>query len=537
VLDAIVMAKRKRWLLWISVPLLLILVGVAIAARVLSRRIEPFIREQTVEYLRQRFDSDVEIGSLHVSMPIGSPLGVLLRGGRGALARVTGERISLWHKHRHDRPPLVAMRKLTFHVELHSLWNGPVRVTMVRLEGLRIAVPPKGTNAPRATQDAPQASDGEHGTPAVIVVDMIVGDGAKLSILPKDPKKDPLEFDIRKLKLESAGLGIAMRYTAELTNPKPPGLIRCQGRFGPWVSEHPSDTPLDGKYVFANADLSVFKGIAGRLDSTGEFEGTLDNIVADGETRTPDFRLAMSGNPVPLRTKYHAIIDGGNGNTLLQPVEATLGRTRFVVRGGVVRRAGESGKTVALDVVFREGYIEDLMRLAMKGPKPMMRGPIDLKVKLQWPPGKGDIADKLRISGAFALRQAHFTSATVQDKIDGLSSRAQGKPGDKAVDEVRATLEGRFRLANGVIEFSRLRLAIPGADLALAGSYTFDKEVVDFRGKLRLHAKVSQTMTGWKRWALKPADPFFAKDGAGTQLQVRIDGTSQQPHFGRDRGK
>ncbi|MFN0172693.1 MAG: AsmA-like C-terminal region-containing protein [Bryobacteraceae bacterium] len=525
---------RKRWLLWISVPLLLILVGVAIAAHVLSRRIEPFIREQTVEYLRQRFDSDAEIGSLHVSMPIGSPLGALLRGGRGAPAHVTGEHISLWHRHRRDRPPLVAMRKFTFQIELHSLWNRPVRATMVRLEGLRIAVPPKGTNAPRAKESATRTAAGKDAAPSVII-DTIIADGAKLSILPKDPKKDPLEFDIRKLKLESAGFGIAMRYTAELTNPKPPGLIRCQGRFGPWVSEDPSDTPVAGEYVFENADLSVFKGIGGRLDSTGRFAGTLDNIVADGETRTPDFRLTISGNPVPLQTKYHAIIDGGNGNTLLQPVEATLGRTRFAVHGGVVRGAGESGKTVALDVVFREGYIEDLMRLAMKGPKPMMRGPIDLKVKLQWPSGKGTPADKLRLSGDFALRQAHFTSPTVQDKIDELSSRAQGKPGDEAVDEVRATLKGSFRLANGIIEFSRLRLTIPGADMALTGSYTFDKEAIDFRGKLRLRAKVSQTMNGWKRWALKPADAFFAKDGAGTQLRVRIDGTREQPHFGRDK--
>jgi len=527
---------RKKWLVWICVPLLVILAGVAIAAQVLSRRMEPFLREQTVEYLRQRFDSDVELGSLRVSMPIGSPLGVLLRGGRGDLARVTGEGISLWHKHHHDRPPLVAMRKFTFQVELHSLWNRPVRVTMVRLEGLRITVPPKGTNAPRPKQNAPRTSGGKDAASSVII-DTIIADGTKLSVLSKNPQKDPLEFDIRKLKLESAGLGIAMRYTAELTNPKPPGLIHCQGSFGPWASEDPSDTPLAGKYVFENADLGVFKGIAGRLDSTGEFGGTLDHIVADGETRTPDFRLTRSGNPMPLQTKYHAIIDGGNGNTLLEPVEAKLGRTRFAVRGGVVRGAGESGKTVELDVVFHEGYIEDLMRLAMKGPKPMIRGPIDLKVKIHWPPEKGAIADKLRLSGTFALPQAHFTSATVQDKIDGMSSRAQGKPGDEAVDEVRATLEGSFRLANGVITFSRLRLTIPGADLALAGSYTFDKEVVDFRGRLRLEAKVSQTMTGWKRWALKPADPFFAKDGAGTQLQVRIDGTREEPHFGRDREK
>jgi hypothetical protein len=535
-LDVIGMSRRKRWLLWISLALVLILAGVFVAAYVLSRRVEPFIRAQTVEYLRQRFDSDVEIGSLHVSMPVKSPLMVLLRGGRGAIARVTGERTSLWHKHRRDRPPLVAIGKFTFQVELHSLWNPPARATMVRLEGLRISVPPKGSDPAPAKPHAPRTSDGKDGTPSVII-DTIIADGTRLSIQPKDPKKAPLEFDIRKLKLESAGLGIAMRYTAELTNPKPPGLIRCQGSFGPWASEDPSDTPLNGKYVFENADLGVFKGIAGRLDSTGSFGGKLDNIVADGETRTPDFRLTISGNPVPLQTKYHAIIDGGNGNTLLDPVEATLGRTRFVVRGGVVRNAGESGKTVALNVVFREGHIEDLVRLAMKGPKPMMRGPINLKVKLQWPPGKGEIADKLRLSGTFALRQAHFTSPTVQDKIDGLSSRAQGKPGDKAVDEVRAALKGNFRLANGVIEFSRLHLAIPGADLALAGTYTFDKEAIDFRGKLRLQAKVSQTMSGWKRWALKPVDPFFSKDGAGTQLRIRIDGTREQPHFGRDRKK
>jgi hypothetical protein len=523
-------------LLWISVSLLLILVAVAIAAQVLSRRIEPYIREQTVEYLRQRFASDVEIGSLHVSTPIDWPLRVLLHGRRGALAHVTGERISLWHKHRHDRPPLVAIGKVGFEVELYSLWDRPVRVTMVRIEGLRIVVPPKGQDAARAEPNAPPASAGRAAPPSVII-DTIIADGARLSVLPKDPKKNPLEFDIRKLKLESAGPGIAMRYTAVLTNPKPPGLIRCQGRFGPWVSEDPSDTPLGGEYVFENADLSVFRGIAGRLDSTGKFAGTLDNIVADGETRTPDFRLTISGNPVPLQTTYHAIIDGRNGNTLLQPVEATLGRTRFVVRGGVVRGPGESGKTVALDVVFREGYIEDLMRLAMRGPKPMMRGPIDLKVKLQWPPGKRDIADKLRLSGTFALRQAHFASRTVQDRLDALSSRAQGKPGDRAVDEVPATLTGSFRLANGVIEFSRLHLAIPGADLALTGSYTFDKEALDFRGRLRMQARVSETVTGWKRWALKAADPFFARDGAGTQLQIRIDGTRAQPRFGLDRGK
>ena len=118
-----------------------------------------------------------------------------------------------------------------------------------------------------------------------------------------------------------------------------------------------------------------------------------------------------------------------------------------------------------------------------------------------------------------------------------LTSRAQGKPGDKSVDEVRAMLKGTFRLADGVIQFSRLGVAIPGADMALAGSYTFASEAIDLHGKLRLEARVSQTMTGWKRWVLKPIDPFFAKDGAGAQVQIRIDGTRDQPRFGRDKGK
>lgn len=522
-------SSRTRWILWISIPLFLIVAGVGIAAKVLSARIEPLVREHAVQYLRQRFDSDVEIGALHVSLPFGSPVAALLRGGRETQAIVAGERVTLWHKHRHDRPPLVVIRKFTVHMKLYSLWKGPVRATMVTLEGLRIAVPPKGSSGSQPPGPAGSRA-GQSST-----VDTIIADGTHLSILPKDPAKEPLEFDIRKLKLESAGLGVAMRYTAELSNPKPPGLIRSQGSFGPWAPEDPSDTPLSGEYVFENADLGAFKGIAGRLDSTGKFGGTLDRIVADGETRTPDFRLTISGNPVPLQTTYHAIIDGGNGNTLLQPVEATLGRTKFTVRGGVVRGAGERGKTVALDVVFREGYIEDLMRLAMKGPTPVVRGPIELNVKLQWPPGKGEPADKLRVSGSFALRKAHFTSSTVQDKVDQLSSRAQGKPGDKSVDEVRAAIAGQFRLANGVIDFSRLRLNLPGAGLALTGTYAFEREAIDFRGTLRLDAKVSQTMSGWKRWALKPVDPFFAKDGAGTQLRVRIDGTRREPHFGRDR--
>jgi hypothetical protein len=244
----------------------------------------------------------------------------------------------------------------------------------------------------------------------------------------------------------------------------------------------------------------------------------------------------MAGNPMNLVTKYHAIIDGGNGNTLLDPVDATLGRTRFTARGGVVRGKGEDGKTVDLDVKFHEGHIEDLMRLAMKGPV-MMKGPIALKVKLVLPPGKGEPADKLQLSGSFNLENGDFTSTTVQDKVDEMSSKAQGRPKDPSVNEVRANIAGDFKMARGVIEFPSLGVNIPGADLDLAGKYTFKEESVDFRGVLRLQAKLSQTQTGWKRWVLKPADRFFAKDGAGMLVRIKVDGTRDQPKFSRDTSK
>ena len=81
---------------------------------------------------------------------------------------------------------------------------------------------------------------------------------------------------------------------------------------------------MQGNYSFRHADLSTLKGIGGILSSTGEYAGTLDDIVVDGSTDTPDFRIASSGHPVPLHTDFHAIVDGTSGDTYLKPVKATV---------------------------------------------------------------------------------------------------------------------------------------------------------------------------------------------------------------------
>jgi hypothetical protein len=520
---------RKKWLLAVALLLLAGLVALIIAARVAAGRIAPYLREQTIAYLSERFASDVELAALDISMPLDSPVELLLRKGKGAVVTVVGRQLSLRFRGNEDLPPMIQIAGFRFQVDLPTIWEPPARVKVLTLEGLQLHIPPKGRR-PR------MKAGGDKKAPAV-VFEEIRANGTKLAIAPQNPEKAPLHFEIHQLTMHGAQPGSALRYDAVLTNAKPPGRIQSSGHFGPWASDQPGQTPLDGTYQFDNADLGVFKGIAGILHSTGTFSGRLERIVVDGETRMNDFRLKKVNQPLAMRTTFHAIVDGTDGDTLLQPVRVQLGRTWFTARGSVVHYEGPRGKTVALDVKLTEGRVDDLLRLAMKGGKPILRGGIQLGMKFLLPPGQGEIADRLKITGQFSLEDARFTTPTVQDQIDTLSRRGQGRPKDAAIDEVPSSLGGSFKLADGVIEFDRLRFTVPGAAVALKGKYLFDNEEMDFRGDLRLDAKVSQTMTGWKRWVLKPVDPFLAKEGAGTLLRIKVDGTRSQPHFGRDRGK
>jgi hypothetical protein len=302
--------------------------------------------------------------------------------------------------------------------------------------------------------------------------------------------------------------------------------------------DSPGESPLTGDYKFTNANLGVFKGIAGILDSTGKFEGVLNSITVDGVANVPDFRLTSSGNQVPLKTKFHAIVDGTNGNTLLEPVQATLGKTSFVVSGGVVRNKGENGKTVALDVVCKRGDLSDFLRLVLKGNKQPLVGGIGMRIKLEVPPGKVDYADRLIVSGNFGLMQARFTSPEVQQKIDDLSRRARGKPRNTQIENVPSDFAGSLHLRNALLRLKDLTFEITGADVLLNGTYNLHNDALDFHGQARTRARVSQMVKSrWKGLLLKPVDPFFAKDGAGAVFNIAITGTRQKPDFGLDRGK
>jgi hypothetical protein len=295
---------------------------------------------------------------------------------------------------------------------------------------------------------------------------------------------------------------------------------------------------VQGKYSFNHADLSTIKGIGGILSSIGQYSGTLNNIVVHGTTDTPDFRIASSGHPVPLHTEFDAVVDGTCGDTYLKPVKASFLHTSLTASGSVVRlkKAQSHGHDIALDVVLNRGRIEDLLRLGVRTAPPIMSGPVEMKTKLRLSPGEETVADRLKLAGEFHVLQAHFTNEKVQAKLNSLSLRSRGRkqPRDQEQDNVPTDLQGEFTLGDGLLSFSSLHFLVPGTQVDMKGGYSLDGREFDFHGKARLDAKLSQMTTGWKSILLKPVDPFFSKNGAGTEVPIKVTGTQSAPRFGLD---
>ena len=493
------------------------LVTFAVVAAIGSRT--SVLRRLVVQTLAERLDSEVELASFSVDL---FPRVV-----------VSGENLSVRLRGHDDVPPLFKIRRFTISGGLFGLAARPRRFREVRLDGLEINVPPGGPDFSEHYRAA-ESSDPNQRSSSPIHIERLVSSDAVLRLIPKRADKEPREFVIHRLQMEGVGMAQRMPFSAELTNPIPRGEIQTEGRFGPWSRESPAATPLDGKYSFNKADLSTIKGIAGILDSTGEFRGALGRIEVKGQTTTPDFRLDVGGNAVPLTTTFEAVVDGTDGDTYLNTVNARLRRTPIVASGAITGTPGVKGRTVQLKVGIADGRIEDLLFLAVRARDPMLSGKVALRTDFLLPPGKADVLDRLRLAGQFDVSSGEFRDRQVQAKLGAMSARASGDPEDPP-ERVVTDLEGRFKLANGVLALSALKFGIPGATVQLAGSYGLRTEALEFDGTLRMQATISQAAGGGvKSVLLKLVDPLFRKKGAGTVLPIRVRGTRESPKFGLD---
>ncbi len=188
----------------------------------------------------------------------------------------------------------------------------------------------------------------------------------KLIINTAHPGKPPLEFDISDLRMKDIGPGLPLRFDATLVNPKPVGDIQSTGQFGPLNEESPRDSAVAGDYSFTNADLGTLKGIGGILSSTGKYE----RDTGPHRSRRPDryarFSDCVSGHRVPLHTDFHALVDGTDGDTYLDPVKARVLHSSFTANGKIVRMKNAHGHDIELDVVLGRANIEDLLKLGVK---------------------------------------------------------------------------------------------------------------------------------------------------------------------------
>jgi hypothetical protein len=139
-----------------------------------------------------------------------------------------------------------------------------------------------------------------HTQHSTTVVDQLVANGTYVEFASNTPRQQPFVFDVHEATFKNVRWDDPITYHLKLHNPNPPGEISADGKFGAWAGGHPEDTPFSGDYTFAHADLSVYGGIAGMLDSKGSFGGALQHLTILGTTVVPDFEVQSSGNWVKL---------------------------------------------------------------------------------------------------------------------------------------------------------------------------------------------------------------------------------------------
>jgi hypothetical protein len=487
----------------ISIIIAAFWVCVAVGLALSWSRIWPFTEKAVVEDLAEASDSTVTIRSSHRTyFPVP---GCILEG--------------VGFQHGPDNWTLITIDKLTLEGSYAAILTK--RVPRIRAEGGHVFIPPLGSNVTFKTQHSK------------LVVEELVANGTVVEFASSDPDKKPLRFEVHRGLLHDVQWGNPIAYELKFHNPEPPGEIATRGKFGVWTKGHPGDTPISGEYRFDRADLGVYRGIAGLLDSQGKYGGVLKHIDVAGTTEVPDFEVKSGGHIVNLVTQFGAFVDAIHGDTFLQQVDARFARTDLAVEGSVAGSTGRKGKTALLDLTTRRGRIEDILRLFVKERRAPMSGAVALKAKVEIPPGKERFLRKVKLQGTFGIDDGSFSKPKTQTNVNELSAGARGEKMEDA-ETVLTNLQGRVVLEGGIAKFSDLSFGIPGADASMYGTYSLLDHKIDLHGRMRVDTKISKTTTGMKSLLLKAMDPFFKKKNKGEVVPVHITGTYEHPLFGLD---
>ena len=461
---------------WIKIGVLLALIVIG-AAAVLVASHWPFTRDTIVRTLQEKFSSTVELKAFHATYFTSGCI------AEGVTFRRNSDR---------NAPAIATIEKLTIQANYWGLFRTPKRVRRVRVEGLRMFVSPSSEGS--GNEARPTGSLEQY----ALIIDEIIADGAVVEFTSGEPGTEPLKFEIHKLTLNSVADDRPMSFHAVLLNPKPPGEIRTDGQFGPLQPQDVGHTLVACSYLFQHADLGVFSGIGGTLSSAGKFNGVLEHIEVEGSTDAPDFQVTRSGHAVHLKTQFHAMVNGMDGDVALQSVQAQFGRTSVVSQGEVAKKVGSVGKTVSLGGTEVQGRIQDWLRLLAKADPPALTGPMNFRTQVFVPTGNRDFIERVTLQGDFGIDAASFTSSTMQGKVDTLSQLAEGGKENDDPASVIENLKGHVVLKDAIATLSDLSFSVPGALAHVHGTYGLLTEQVNLHGTLQVDNKLSKGSKGMK---------------------------------------
>jgi hypothetical protein len=498
---------------WIAIAGAALLCALAIAVVVLVH-VFPFTKKALTDALQNRSARTVEIGRFRRTwLPPGC----------------VAEDVRFLRQRHPDQTPVLTIPKLVVRTNYPALLTFRRRVDVVVVVGMRVLIPPKQPDG--KSQPIP-LTEGQSKTS--FTIGRIVADDAVLDFMPAQPGKAPYRLKIQHLTLTNVGAGSPMSYRTTLVNPKPPGTIEAEGKFGPWLPNNPSQTPVSGSFRMDHADLGISHLVSGILAAQGTFHGTLAEIQATGSTDIPSFHVADSGHRVHLSTNFMATVNGTNGDTVLRQVKARVEHTDGFLEGSV---AGKSGKTISLDMSITDGRLADLLRIFIEAPQAPMDGIVSLKGKVTVPPGSEQFLRKLVLAGDFGIGGEHFANPATQTPISRLSESAQGeRPKDIQDDTqiVLGNLKGHVEVKNGVATLSGLSFSVPGALARMNGTFNLVNKQVDIHGVLETSGNLSDATTGFKALVVKAITPFFKKKQSMRIVPFRITGPYGHTHIGLD---
>ena len=492
----------------------------AIAAVIVMTRYFPFSQKSVSESLLETFPGDLKFDHFEV-VYLPHPGCVV----KGVSFRLKSSALT--------SPPLVTIQKLTVQGDYVDFLLRPHYVSRIYLDGLRVYAPlPSEIGNFSADQSSSEITVGD-----------VIAHDAVLTVKRSDDKS-PLEFDIHDLRLGTVSAKSGMSYRVAMRNAEPPGEIQSAGHIGPFPPGNFPQTPASGAYSFDQADLSVFHGIAGVLSSKGKFSGSLGNLSVQADADIPNFEVVRSEHALPLRTRFLVSVDATNGDVAINNLIGTRGRTNIVVKGSVAHKDGWHGKFTSLNFAVRDGHIEDLLPIIVKGhhhPSPLA-GETNLQAHVTVPPAGKPFLEELALDGDFDIGGGRFEKQKTKERVDSFSAAASGQnklesgknpPADDPAGDVTVQLRGHVVLRNTVATMTEVAFAIPGADARMNGKFNVVSQKIDFHGTVRTDATLAQQTSGVKSFFAKFLDPLFKKK-RGTVVPFEMDGTYHDPHFGID---